>query len=306
MKKTCLLLMALIVGILLAPTAASADYVPPICEIGTPITLHVDGEYVPCDVDPIARNGRTLMPMRAAGEALGAYVEWNGNTECITVLKGGNEIRFFLGQNVYNVNGVLRTTDVAPIVIQNRTMLPLRVFAEALGTHVDWDQQLLDVSISTGGSKVPLPTPAISTANDVYQYVRKYYTPGDVGPDVLGSWVRYGSECGVPTETYEFFYNTKSGIQNIELVAQYRDYYSFPTIKVYKSTTSYVNGEYWRENYQNILYLKDAAHNYMGHSDTAFRMINGELTTVGTIWYDMETDAYDSYTPIGPYNHERF
>ena len=141
MKKTCLLLMALIGGILLAPTAASADYVPPICEIGTPITLHVDGEYV---------------------------------------LKGGNEIRFFLGQNVYNVNGVLRTTDVAPIVIQNRTMLPLRVFAEALGTHVDWDQQLLDVSISTGGSKVPLPTPAISTANDVYQYVRKYYTPGDV------------------------------------------------------------------------------------------------------------------------------
>ena len=55
MKKTCLLLMALIGGILLAPTAASADYVPPICEIGTPITLHVDGEYVPCDVDPIAR-----------------------------------------------------------------------------------------------------------------------------------------------------------------------------------------------------------------------------------------------------------
>ena len=311
MKKLRALVAMLLGSLLVVPTAAMADEMPtftppPIYEHGHPITLHVDGVYIPCDVDPIIRHGRTLMPMRAAGEALGATVRWDGNTQTVTVIKADKTIRFYIGKQTYTVNGVNKTTDVPPTVIQNRTMLPLRVFAEALGTRVDWDQYLLDVSISTSGEKIPLTAPPIDTTNDVYKFVQKYYTPSNEDDGLLGSWVYRDMEYGVPTEIYEFFYRTENGIQNIEIIAQQRPYYDFPTIKVYKSDTTARNDAYWRYNYQHILYLKESGHGYTGHSDSEFRMLNGHLTETGIIWYEMETDAFQRYEPIDPLIYQRF
>ena len=40
-----------------------------------PITVHVDGEFLPMDVAPTVTNGRTLVPLRAAGEAVGATIQ---------------------------------------------------------------------------------------------------------------------------------------------------------------------------------------------------------------------------------------
>lgn len=312
MKKRGLLLATALIGSILAtPLASQANetpvFTPPdIYEHGTPVTIHIDGNYLPCDVDPIIQNGRTLMPMRAAGEALGAAVSWDGNTRCITVAKDGNLIYFFVGSTNYYVNGETHTTDVAPTIIKNRTMLPLRAFAEALGTRVDWDQYLLDISISTTGEKALLPAPPIDTVNDVYKFVQKYYTPSTSNSGLYGSWRHSGSYYGTPTETYEFFYDTSQGIQNIEIIARYYPYFDFPTIDIYKSSTKIDNHRYLRDNYQNIIYLKDMGHDYIGHTDTEFQMLNGRLTKTGLLWYQMETDIFESYEPLTPESYNRF
>ena len=312
MKSKILLVATLLLGIIFTvPNAAQAADVPvftppEIYEYGSPVTIHIDGQYLPCDVDPIIQNGRVLLPMRAAGEALGASVSWNGNTRCVTVAKDDNLIYFFVDSTNYYINGEPYTTDVAPTIIQDRTLLPLRAFAEALGTRVDWDQYLLDVSISTTGEKAELPAPPIDTTNDVYRYVQKYYTPYSDGNSILGSWMYHSTESGIETETYEFFYDTNQGIQNIEIIARYYPYYDFPTIDIYKSDTKLDGYRYLRHNYQNIIYLKDMGHGYVGHTDAEFQMLSGNLTQTGLLWYAMETDAFESYQAIGPLTFSRF
>lgn len=310
MKKGRIIASILLCGMLTTATPAMAanqsTFTPPdIYEYGTPVTIHIDGEYLPTDVDPVIEKGRTLLPMRAAGEALGATITWDGNTRCITVAKDNDLIYFFVGSTTYYVNNETRTTDVAPTIIKDRTMLPLRAFAEALGTRVDWDQYLLDVSISTTGEAAQLPTPAIDTSNDVYRYVQKYYTPSANTSEIFGSWKREDSNYGTPTETYEFFYNTKQGIQNVEIIACYYPYFDFPTINIYKSDTKITDGRYLRFNYQNILYLKDMGHDYIGHTDTEFKMTTN-LEETGTLWYAMETDLFEHYEPKTPETYTRF
>lgn len=56
----------------------------------------VDGEPVDLDVAPqimaTATIGRTMVPLRFAGEALGAHVGWDGDTRTVTVARGGSTL----------------------------------------------------------------------------------------------------------------------------------------------------------------------------------------------------------------------
>lgn len=90
MKTKGLLAAALVIGLMISPSPSwayrefvdnGAGCTESVYENGeisytlsVPITIHVDGKYVPTDVDPTIRNGRTMVPLRAAGEALGATI----------------------------------------------------------------------------------------------------------------------------------------------------------------------------------------------------------------------------------------
>ncbi len=55
-----------------------------------------------------------------------------------------------------NVFGKIIKNDVAPIIVGDRTMLPIRVVAEALGAEVDWDAELQKVTITKGDTVIEL------------------------------------------------------------------------------------------------------------------------------------------------------
>ncbi len=55
-------------------------------------------------------------------------------------------MRTMICRNAY-VNQQLVYLDVAPTIIQGRTVIPLRFVTEALGCHVDWDGQKMQVTI---------------------------------------------------------------------------------------------------------------------------------------------------------------
>lgn len=90
---------------------------------------------------------RTLVPIRAITEALGATVEWDGETGKITISKDGNEIILTLGSNEVIVNGEVIEYDTAPELENDRTMVPIRIIAEALGAVVDWDEDSHTITI---------------------------------------------------------------------------------------------------------------------------------------------------------------
>ena len=51
-----------------------------------PITVVLDGQTLEFDVQPTIIDGRTMVPMRVIFEALGATVEWNGETRTVTIV----------------------------------------------------------------------------------------------------------------------------------------------------------------------------------------------------------------------------
>lgn len=103
------------------------------------VTVTVDGTAVQfLNQDPVIVDGRTLVPARGVFEALGAMVEWKGETKQISVTTEDTTVVLTLNSKEYNVNGDLRQLDVPAQLMNDRTMIPLRAIGEALGCKVEW------------------------------------------------------------------------------------------------------------------------------------------------------------------------
>lgn len=57
-----------------------------------PISVTVNSRFLTMDTQPVIRDGRTLVPLRAIFEALGAVVEWDVATKTITGKSSGKTI----------------------------------------------------------------------------------------------------------------------------------------------------------------------------------------------------------------------
>lgn len=102
--------------------------------------VEVNGESVKTDVPPIIKNNRVLIPMRAIFEALGAEIDWNGETRTVLANTEKDSVRCEIDNNLMTVNGVAKTLDVAPEILMNRTLVPARAVSESLGADVEWDE----------------------------------------------------------------------------------------------------------------------------------------------------------------------
>lgn len=114
------------------------------------ILVFVDGNKIEFDQKPIIQSGRTLVPFRKIFEALNADVAWNNDTQQVKAKRNDTEISFIIGQKVLYINGKDSISmDVAPQIINGRSMVPLRVVSEALGVEVNWDNNQRIVTINT-------------------------------------------------------------------------------------------------------------------------------------------------------------
>ncbi|NPV93456.1 MAG: copper amine oxidase N-terminal domain-containing protein [Firmicutes bacterium] len=128
----------------------------------------VDGETLRFDVPPVIENGRTLVPMRAIFEALGAVIAWDPDTQTVTAGRGDTAIAVQIDNPLANVNGSGHMMDVAPKMIGGRTMVPLRFVSEALGCEVGWTQPTATITITSGGAPVENNDPSgISVAASI-------------------------------------------------------------------------------------------------------------------------------------------
>ena len=106
--------------------------------------LIVDGEEVPIDNSgtvAYVENGRTMMPVRAIAEAIGADVSYEDDTQTVTVESDEKIILMSIDEPEMSVNGEAVQLLNAPEIVNDRTMLPVRDVAEALDCEVSWDQE---------------------------------------------------------------------------------------------------------------------------------------------------------------------
>ncbi len=112
------------------------------------IKVKVNGKSVIFDVAPIIKDGRTLVPLRAIFEVLGAEVRWDEETETITGIRGSSSIVIQLNSSDALVNGEHKELEVPATAINGRTFVPTRFIAESLGTKVNWDGNTKTVLIT--------------------------------------------------------------------------------------------------------------------------------------------------------------
>ncbi|MBE7060883.1 MAG: copper amine oxidase N-terminal domain-containing protein [Ruminococcaceae bacterium] len=116
------------------------------------IKVVLNGQELSFDQPPVIINDRTMVPIRAIFEAMGYAVEWNQNTKTATATKGIDKIVVQIGNHIisYTTNGVSGTyyCDVAPQIISDRTLVPVRAIAESAGCNVDWDGNTKTVYIN--------------------------------------------------------------------------------------------------------------------------------------------------------------
>ena len=115
-------------------------------KVGSP-QMFVNGKIVPLDAPPIIVNSRTLVPLRAIAEALGADVNWNPDTRQVTVKLNDTTILLTIGSPLAMVNGLIIPIDTTPIISNGRTMVPLRFIAETLNAEVSWNPDSKTVDI---------------------------------------------------------------------------------------------------------------------------------------------------------------
>ena len=104
------------------------------------ITVTLNGEAIDfADQAPEIVEGRTLVPLRAIFEALGASVEWDQATKTVTSSMDDVTIKLTIGDNTLYRNGEAKVLDVPAQILNSRTMVPARAIAEAYGVDVQWD-----------------------------------------------------------------------------------------------------------------------------------------------------------------------
>ena len=193
----------------------------------------VDNKLKNIDADiavvPFTENGRTLIPLRFVSEAFGGMVEWEEETQTITIEVIDQKI-FFQIDNYKMYKGTVGVDlEAAPKIYNNRTLVPLRALAEALGKNVsfeenggwiiitdgsiNWDNltastknsvysSILDGSLDDGSKEVigsGTVTIAANPKNDLYKY-----NPLSTNAYLLNDTVIFSSEAVPPATSKRF------------------------------------------------------------------------------------------------------
>ncbi len=120
---------------------------------------------------PIVISSRSMVPIRAIVEAMGGTVGWDNSTQQITLTAKGSTVNMWVGKKEITVNGVKREIDVAPLIQNGRTYVPVRFSAENLNAKVAWINSTREAVITydvnfnsnTSNTQPPAPTENVQT-----------------------------------------------------------------------------------------------------------------------------------------------
>lgn len=113
-----------------------------------PIRTFLNQAELRFSVAPQIISGRLLIPAREYLEAMGATIAWDGSARRVTVVAGERVVLFTIGEKEAMVNSQPVLLDVPPVIYSERTLVPLRFLAEALGAAVHYDAQKSRVDVA--------------------------------------------------------------------------------------------------------------------------------------------------------------
>ena len=109
-------------------------------QIGSRLLIHYGGQPAILDFAPFidSTTNRTYVPIRAITESFGAKVQWNSQSQTVTIDLDNTRIELQIGSTSAKVNGKNLYLEAPPTIVNSRTFVPLRFISESLGAKVQW------------------------------------------------------------------------------------------------------------------------------------------------------------------------
>lgn len=113
-------------------------------------TMAVGTETITLDTPAyINSENYTQLPLRAVSEAFGATVNWDDASRTVTIMMGQRVVSMTIGSKTMYVNGTPVAMNTAPEITNERTFVPVRDLANALGiTKIDWNEASATVTLN--------------------------------------------------------------------------------------------------------------------------------------------------------------
>ncbi len=113
-----------------------------------PISVELNGNLIQFDTEPVIINDRVMVPIRAIIEAVGAKVDWDGDSQKVTAVLGTTNVSFVIGEEKALKNGTLVDMYGGAVLIGGRSLVSARFVGEAFGLDVNWDEAARKVIIA--------------------------------------------------------------------------------------------------------------------------------------------------------------
>lgn len=217
------------------------------------IKVVVNNTQLKLEVPPQIQNGRTLVPLRAIFEALGAIVNWDGKTGTITGKKENTTVILKLNTKEAKVNDKMVQLESPAVSVNGRTLVPVRFISESLGMNVKWDSVnrtvRVDKIIKPTTTTTIQPETITKTQDGLENFLPKYVKFSNINKPVVSiKRIKEGNiEFTQPLNVKELYMYTESASYNVDFIDLDGNTYKliFPSIEASKlQKTNYWIGTY--------------------------------------------------------------
>ena len=149
--RTMVMIFVFLICLGSAGTASAAyEYGIRVCVNGNTVSFPDQRPFMDTKVN------RTYVPLRFVSESLGAKVDWDSSSQTATVEKDSKTVSLRIGDRWTNLvldgNQTKMELDAPAMLMNGRTVVPLRFVSEVLGEKVTWSAELRTVYIGEGGA----------------------------------------------------------------------------------------------------------------------------------------------------------
>lgn len=113
------------------------------------ISVQLNGRKIEFDQLPVITGGRTMVPVRAIFEALGAKVSWDAAARRMTAEDYDITVSLTVDSDVTSVNNESVSLEIPVQIINGRLMAPVRFISDCFGATVNWVAEMQRVELTT-------------------------------------------------------------------------------------------------------------------------------------------------------------
>lgn len=113
------------------------------------IIVTLNGTVLNFEQPPVLIHDKTMVPLRAIFEALGAVIEWDPDTRTVMATRADQAVKLTIGDDVGYVGGRPVKLEQPAVIVNNSTLVPVRFIAESFGADVGWDADSRTVLIKS-------------------------------------------------------------------------------------------------------------------------------------------------------------